>query len=69
MSGIELYKRLLVYALPYRWVFIAGVTGMVAVSISEASFAALLRPILDGGFIERDSAIIRLTPLLLIGAF
>ncbi|SVE33720.1 uncharacterized protein METZ01_LOCUS486574, partial [marine metagenome] len=22
MSGIELYKRLLVYALPYRWVFI-----------------------------------------------
>lgn len=69
MNGIELYKRLLVYALPYRWVFIAGVIGMVAVAVSEASFAALLKPIMDGGFVERDSAIIRLTPLLLIGAF
>ena len=69
MSGVELYKRLLVYALPYRWVFVAGVIGMVAVAVSEASFAALLKPIMDGGFIERDSATIRLTPLLLIGAF
>ena len=69
MSGVELYKRLLVYALPYRWVFVAGVIGMVAVAVSEASFAALLKPIMDGGFVERDPSIIRLTPLLLIGAF
>ena len=69
MSGVELYKRLLVYALPYRLVFVAGVIGMVAVAASEASFAALLRPIMDGGFVERDLATIRLTPLLLIGAF
>ena len=69
MSGVELYKRLLVYALPYRWVFVAGVIGMVAVAVSEASFAALLKPIMDGGFVERDAATIRLTPLLLIGAF
>lgn len=69
MSGVELYKRLLVYALPYRWIFVAGVIGMVAVAVSEASFAALLKPIMDGGFVERDSSTIRLTPLLLIGAF
>jgi subfamily B ATP-binding cassette protein MsbA len=69
VSGVELYKRLLVYALPYRWVFLAGVIGMLAVAVSEASFAALLKPIMDGGFVERDSATIRLTPLLLIGAF
>lgn len=69
MSGIDLYKRLLVYALPYRWVFVTGVIGMVAVAVSEASFAALLKPIMDGGFVERDATIIRLTPLLLIGAF
>ena len=42
---------------------------MVAVAVSEASFAALLKPIMDGGFVERDAAVIRLTPLLLIGAF
>ena len=43
--------------------------GMVAVAVSEASFAALLKPIMDGAFVDRDSSTIRLTPLLLIGAF
>jgi subfamily B ATP-binding cassette protein MsbA len=42
---------------------------MIAVAISEASFAALLKPIMDGGFIDRDSTTIRLTPLLLVVAF
>jgi subfamily B ATP-binding cassette protein MsbA len=50
-------------------VFVAGVIGMVAIAVSEASFAALLKPIMDGGFVERDPSTIRLTPLLLIGAF
>ena len=69
MSGLQLYKRLILYALPYKWVFIGGVFGMIAVAVSETSFAALLRPIMDGGFVERDSTIIRLTPLLLDVAF
>ena len=42
---------------------------MIAVALSEASFAALLKPIMDGGFVERDSEAIRLIPLLLIAAF
>ncbi len=63
------YRRLLSYALPYKWIFISGIVGMVVVALSEASFAALLKPIMAGGFVERDSRIIALTPLLLIGAF
>jgi len=42
---------------------------MIVVAISEASFAALLKPIMDGGFVERDATVIKLTPLLLVAAF
>jgi subfamily B ATP-binding cassette protein MsbA len=66
---MKFYQRLLVYVLPYKWIFIGGVFGMILVAASEASFAALLKPIMDGGFVERDSAMIALTPILLIGAF
>ena len=66
---MKVFKQLLLYVLPYRWIFIGGVFGMLLVAISEASFAALLKPIMDGGFVERDSMIINLTPLLLIAAF
>ncbi len=63
------YRRLLSYALPYKWVFISGIFGMIVVALSEASFAALLKPIMDGGFVERNTQVITLTPILLIGAF
>ena len=66
---MELYRRLLLYVSPYRWVFMGGIFGMILVALSEASFAALLKPIMDGGFVERDSVMIKLTPLLLIAAF
>ena len=42
---------------------------MVVVAAAETIFAALLKPIMDGGFIERDSEIIQSTPFLLIGVF
>ncbi|MBO68485.1 MAG: lipid ABC transporter permease/ATP-binding protein [Acidiferrobacteraceae bacterium] len=69
MNTFQIYKRLLKYVLPYRWVFILGLLGMIVVAISEASFAALLKPIMDGGFVDRDTTVIKLTPLLLVGAF
>ena len=42
---------------------------MIIVAVSETAFAALLKPIMDDGFVERDSEMIRLMPLALIGAF
>lgn len=69
MNGVQLYRRLLQFSWPYRWVFVLGVLGMVSAAGAETAFAALLKPIMDGGFVERDQTIIRLTPLLLIGVF
>lgn len=36
---------------------------------AEASFAALLKPIMDEGFVNRDEFIIKMTPFLLVGVF
>ncbi len=69
VSGFQLYKRLLRYALPYKWVFLVAVAGMIAAAAAETSFAALLKPIMDGGFVNRDEAFIRWLPWLLIIIF
>ena len=69
LNTTGLYRRLLGYVLPYRRVFALSIVGMVVVAAAETVFAALLKPIMDGGFIERDSEIIQSTPFLLIGIF
>ena len=58
--GGPVLKRLLGYALPYRWIVVIGILGMLMVAIAETGFAALLKPVMDGGFIERDANIIAL---------
>ena len=62
-------KRLLGYGLPYRWIVVVGILGMLMVAIAETGFAALLKPVMDGGFIERDANIIAMTPIFLVGVF
>ena len=69
IHGLAIYKRLLGYVLPYKIIFLASIFGMAIVALAEVSFAALLKPIMDEGFVERDKAIIQLTPLMLMGVF
>ena len=69
LNGREIYQRLLAYVWPYKYVFLVSVVGMIAVAAAETTFAALLKPIMDGGFVEKDEAMIRLTPVLLIVVF
>lgn len=68
-SSARVYRRLLGFAWPYRWIFLVGVLGMFIGGASEAGFAALLKPIMDEGFVNRNEDIIRLTPLLLVAVF
>ena len=65
----HVYRRLLTHAWPYRWVFLLGILGMFVGGASEAGFAALLKPIMDEGFVNRDQDIIRMTPFLLVAVF
>ena len=67
--SLALYRRLLGYVWPYKKIFSLSIAGMAVVALAEVSFAALLKPIMDGGFVERDQSIIQLTPFLLLGVF
>lgn len=69
MSSKELYLRLLRYILPYWRVFAISVLSTIAVAATEPALPALLKPLLDGSFVNRDQTLIKLIPLLLIGLF
>jgi subfamily B ATP-binding cassette protein MsbA len=67
LSSKELYFRLLKYVIPYWRVFAVAIIAMVATAATEAGFPALLKPLLDGSFVEKDPATIQLMPLLIVG--
>lgn len=68
-SGLSAYRRLLGYVRPYYGVFAASVVTMVVYAATETGLAALMKPLLDGSFVERNAATIQLIPILLIGLF
>ena len=65
-QDFRLYRRLLCYVLPYKWVFGAALLGMLLVSAGDASFVALLQPIIDEGFVGRDGASVQWLLLFLL---
>ena len=60
-------KRYLRYMTPYVSGFILAVIGMALTAATETSLAAILKPLLDEGFVEKDPEIIRLIPFALLG--
>ena len=69
MTGRELYLRLLAYVKPYWRQFGVALVAMVVLAATEPAIPALLKPMLDGTFVEKDPDVVRWTPLLLIGLF
>ncbi len=67
--GVVIYRRLLKYALKYWKVFIAAVISMAVVAATSTSFAALMKPLMDGSFVERDPETIKFIPIALIGIY
>lgn len=65
-SGKELYLRLLKYVRPYKGRFSIAILGMVIFAATEPALPALMQPMLDGSFIEKDKTMIILIPILLI---
>lgn len=69
VSGKETYKRLLSYVKPYRRQFAIAVLGMVGYALTDTAFAALMKPMLDGSFVEQDRSFILFVPLMIVGIF
>ncbi len=68
-GGWAVYKRLFSYAAGYWPMFVLAGIGMVVYALSEAAFAALMKPLLDGGFVEHDATIIRWVPWAIVAIF
>jgi subfamily B ATP-binding cassette protein MsbA len=68
-NGYLLYKRLLKRTKVYKGVFILAVLGMILHALADTSFAALIKPLLDGSFVNQDEDVISLMPALIILIF
>src|SRR3990167_4802163 len=68
-TGAQTYKRLLQSVKPYWILFLIGVVGTIFLSLSDVSFVALTKPIVDHGFVHRDRSFIHWLPILIFGIF
>ena len=67
--AFTVYRRLLPLMRPYVPVLIAGALLALVVAAMEGTIAWLVKPALDDIFIRRDTAMLRVIPLLLLGAY
>ena len=68
-SDKEIYFRLLKYVKPYWRIFSAGILGMILFAATEVAVPAILKPILDGTFVEQDPVYLVWAPVGLIALF
>ena len=68
-DSFYLYRRLLSYALSYWGIFIVAIIGMIIVAAASTAFPAIMQPLMDKGFVERDAETIRWIPFALIAVF
>jgi ATP-binding cassette, subfamily B, bacterial MsbA len=64
-----LYLRLLRSVLPYWRMFALSILAMAMVAATEPLFPALMKPLLDGSFVDKDPTTIRYIPFALVGLF
>jgi len=69
VAGMDTYRRLLGYVRPYKREFAFAVLGMIGYALTDTAFAALMKPMLDGSFVEGDERAIFLVPIAILGIF
>lgn len=68
-SGKETYKRLLGYAKPHWKRLVVASVCMVGFAVTDAAFAALMQPLLDGGFSGDGNRAAWVVPVAVLGLF
>ncbi len=69
LTSTQLYLRLLTYVRPYWRVFAISILCMAITAATEAMLPALLKPFLDGTFVNKDDTIIRWAPIFILIIF
>ena len=65
----DLYRRLLSYLRPHAPALVVGTVLALVVAAMEGSIAWLVKPAMDDVFIRRDVTMLKLIPLLFLGAY
>ena len=68
-SAFSIYRRLLTYAAPYWPRYAFAMTGMTIYAITQAAFAAIMKPLTDKGILLHDLSSMRTIPLEVVGLF
>jgi ATP-binding cassette, subfamily B, bacterial MsbA len=68
-SDTAIYARLLKYSAPHWKMFLVALLGMVLFATVDTSFIWLIKPMIDGSFVQRDPEIMRLVPLAILALF
>ena len=68
-NASQIYGRLLTYVKPYWFVFVIAVIAMLVFAATETGLAAIMKPLMDGTFVERDINTIKWIPIALIALF
>ena len=69
MTSSRLYLRLLGSVKPYWRIFALSILGMAVAAITEPLLPVLLKTMLDGTFVNKDEAVIRLMPPAILAIF
>jgi len=69
LTSTRLYLRLLGYVKPYWRIFAISLLGMAITAATEPLLPALLKPMLDGTFVNKDDTIIQWTPIFILVIF
>ncbi|MEE9304274.1 MAG: lipid A export permease/ATP-binding protein MsbA [Thiotrichaceae bacterium] len=57
------------YLKPYKLYFVLGTLATVILAITQPAIAAMMKPLLDGAFVEKDPSFIFWMPIILVALF
>ncbi|MFB9069136.1 lipid A export permease/ATP-binding protein MsbA [Pseudofulvimonas gallinarii] len=63
------YGRLFAYTRPFWPVQLAAVTGMLVEAVAAGAFTWLMRPLIDGTFVDRDPGVLAWMPMVVVALF
>lgn len=68
-NGLQIYLRLLGYVRPHWRMALGAVLAMAVAALTEPAFAALIKPMVDGSFVNRDPWLVKVIPLAIVVVF
>ncbi len=69
IRGVDIYRRLLRESLHYWPYLLVAVFGMTLNAATQPAMAALMKPLLNGGFVAHDMTAITWVPAALVGLY